>query len=139
MAKIYRTTDRIPIKIDDITVVIRPLSVHEKTEIQEAALAGRIKGDIKEATRSVVLALKYAVQDIKGIVDSDGNQYKLQTEGGMLTDECVSDLMNLEMSRKLVMVCSSLANGIKTEFTDERGEAIEGVELIKKEADSKNA
>ncbi len=132
MARIYRLTDRIKVKIDDITVTIRPLSKDEKAEIQQSVIKGRAKGDFVEATRGIVLALKYAVKGIDGLIDSDDKPYQLQfDEHKNLTDDCVSELLNMEVTGKLTMVCISLANKIPDEFVDENGIKLEGVDVIK--------
>jgi len=138
MTRIYRRTDRIEIKVRDIVVKIAPLTVHQKTEIQQAMLNGARNSDIKEKTRGTLLALKYAVKDIQGVQESDGSPYVLSFEGEFLTDDCVNDLFNLEIARELTMVCAGLINGIPSEFTDQFGNKIEGVEFVKKESDSKN-
>lgn len=132
MARIYRLTDRIKVKIEDVTVTVRPLTKDEKAEIQQSVIRGRAKGDFKEATQGIVLALKYAVKGIEGIVDSDDKPYQLQyDENKNLTDDCVSDLLNMQHTNKLTMVCIALANKIPDEFTDESGQKIEGVEILK--------
>ncbi len=131
MAKIYKRTDRIVVKIDDITVKLSPLSLDQKTEIQQAMLVGSSKGNIKELTRGISLSIKYALKGMEGVVDSDGNPYTLHFENEILSDSCVEDLMNLEVTKKLYTVCSTLANGIPAKFVDEDGKPIEGVELVK--------
>lgn len=132
MARIYRLTDRIKIKIDDLIVTVRPLSKDEKAEILQSVIHGRSKGDFKEATQGMVLALKYAIKNVEGIIDSDDKPYQLQfDENKNLTDDCISDLLNLEFHSKLTLVCISLARKIPEEFTDENGKKLEGVEIIK--------
>ncbi len=139
MARIYRREDRIPVRIGDITVKLSPLSIQQKTEIMQSAINGRKNADYGEANKSVVLALKYAIKGIEGVEDSEGKPYVLQFEGESLTDACVGDLLNLGMTGKLTQVCISLANGIKDEFTDERGEKLEGVDIVKASTPEKNS
>ncbi len=43
MARIYRLSDRITVKVDDLIFKLAPLSTHQKTEIQQAMLVGRSK------------------------------------------------------------------------------------------------
>jgi hypothetical protein len=138
MARIYKRTDRIPVKIDDVVITLAPLSLSEKTDIQQAMLAGRANGNLKEATRGIQLALKYGIKGISGVEDSDG-PYVLQFEGEHLTDACVDDLLNMEITNKLALVCMSLAVGVPTEFTDENKQPLAGVEIVKvdKEASEK--
>lgn len=140
MAKILRRSDRLTVKIDDVTVKLAPLSIHQKVEIQTAMHNGRSKADLGELTRGVVLSLRYGVKGIDGVQDADGNAYALAFEGDALTEQCADDLMNLEITQKLSMVCAGMLNGIPSDFTDLYGNPIDGVELVKssKEPDSKN-
>jgi hypothetical protein len=130
MAKIYRRTDRIKIKIDDVTVTVSPLSSHEKAEIQSEMIKF-VKGDVKAGQHGICLSLKYAVKDIEGIEDSNGSNYSLKFENGYLSDECVDDLLNMEITGKLSQVCASLSNGVPTEFRDREGNNLAGVEFVK--------
>lgn len=131
MARIFRKSDRIVVRIDDVTVKLAPLTIHQKVEIQTAMLNGRANGDLKEATNGVTLALKYSMKGIDGVFDDDGNAYKLEFDGDVLSDACVDELMNLEMNSKLSIVCAGILNGIPGEFTDHLGNKLDGVEVVK--------
>jgi len=132
MTTIYRKSDRVRVKIDGVTFSLAPLSAHQKAEIQAAMLNGRRNMDIKEATQGVVLALKYSIKDVDGVFNTDGTPYRLQLdENKCLSEECVDDLLNLEITEKLSLVCSSLIRKIPDEFTNEKGEKMEGVEIVK--------
>lgn len=132
MAKIYRKTDRITVKIDDVTVKLAPLTLHEKTEVQTAMMESLKTRDLQQASKGLSLALKLTVKGIEGIEDSDSNPYKLQfDENNQLTDECVDDLLNLEITEKLTLVCTAMVKGIPSKFTNEKNEALEGVEVVK--------
>lgn len=131
MARIYRTSDRIKVKIDDTVVTIRPLTYHQKAEIQSHFL-GFTQGDVTKATEAMVSAIKYAVTGIEGIEDCDGRPYELEFDCDALSEDCVSDLLNIEISDKLQQVCSSLLHGIPKGFVDNSGKPIEGVEIVKK-------
>jgi hypothetical protein len=131
MARIYKRTDRIAVKIDSLTVKLAPLTLDQKTEIQQAMILGRTKADIKEASRGIALSLKYAVKGIEGLEDSDGNVYKLEFDKDLnLKDSCIDDLMNLELTPKLAMVCAAMVNGVPKSFSDNEGNALEGVEVV---------
>lgn len=141
MAKIYRTSDKIKIKIggdDGIILTVSPLNQHQKTEIQQHLIKSQITKDPTSATLGVTLALKYAVKAIDGIEDMDGNKYQLALENNILTDECVQDLMNMEMIGPVMMVCSSLSNGVPKKFVNNiTGEDLPDVEIIKAESEKK--
>ena len=129
--KIYKATDKIGIKIDTVTVEVSPLNYDQKVEVQDYMLEAA-KGDVKAGMAGAKLAIKYAVKGLKGVENSDGSEYKLDTENGILTDDGVEELANSEMSTKLMIVCCSLLNGITTDFRDpQSGAKLEGVALIK--------
>jgi hypothetical protein len=130
MAKIYKRSDRIKVNIGDVTVVIAPLSVHDKTEAQRIIANGSINQDYALTQQGLILLLKCSVKEIIGLEDSNGEPYKLQFEGDRLTDDCIDDLFNIQLHEKLIMICTSLVRGIPSEFKDEKGNKIEGVEIV---------
>lgn len=141
MAKIYRTSDRIKIKVggdDGIILTVSPLNQHQKTEIQQHLIKSQITKDPTSATLGVTLALKYAVKAIEGIEDMDGNKYQLALQDGMLTDDCVQDLLNMELIGPVMMVCSALSNGVPKKFMNSiTGKELPDVEIIKAESEKK--
>lgn len=133
MARIFKRSDRILVKIDDIVVKLAPLTLHEKTEVQMALLQNKGSLDIREATRGMAMAIRFSLKGVDGLEDSDGNPYKLQFENDVLTDACLDDLMNLELTTKLALVCIGMVNGVPSEFTDANRRALAGVEIVKPE------
>lgn len=129
--KIYRATDKIKIKIDDVTVIVSPLSYERKTEVQTYMLEA-LKGDMKAGMEGAKLAIKYAVKGVEGAEYSDGTPFELQEENGVLTDESVDELINCEMAEKLSVVCCSLLTKVSDTFVDPRtGNPLQGVSLVK--------
>jgi hypothetical protein len=123
MSRVYRLKDRIDIELSGgLVVTISPLSVAQKAEV--AALA--MKGQALDAAQK---AIKYAVKDITGVEDEDG-AYKLQLENGVLTDDCVEDLMNMDGGDTLQALCIGLLNGVKTALP-------EGVKILEKKSKAK--
>lgn len=131
MARIYKRTDRVTVKVDEITLKLAPLTVEQKIEIQQLMIDGVANKDVKKTSRGVELAMKYSLKGVSGIEDADGNPYKLEFNDDALTDSCIDDLMNLEVKEKIVLVCTSLLKGVPRGFTDEKGLPIEGVEIVK--------
>lgn len=130
--KIYKTTDRLDICIDDITVTVAPLNYIHKSEVQ-AKLVEAANGDTMAGLLGARLAVQYAVKKIKGISNSDDTPYELEFEGDIITDGCADDLLNSFLSLKLQLVCYSLLTGVTEEFLDpSTGQKLEGVDLIKK-------
>lgn len=117
MAKIYRITDRIPIKIDTLSISISPLTFDQKTELQTIMMAAA--KDPMHAMTGARLAVKYAVKSVSGIEDLDGNDYQVDLEDdGTLTTESVDALFNMEETAKIIAVCSQLIAGVPKVIMD---------------------
>lgn len=126
MVKIYRTTDRIPVKIGSITVDVSPLSFEQKADIQAMLMDNNPISIVKAAKQAV----KYAVKGISGVKLSDGTNYELDFEGEVLSESCVDDLLNIDQDQKISLVCTTLLNGIPKEFVDpQTGKKIEGISI----------
>lgn len=120
-------TDRINLDIDGVTFVLAPLNYLQKQDLSSCT---RIeKGEEQfDLLKSQALYIKYSLKGIKGLTQYDGNDYVLDFEGDNLTDNCVSEILNLEQREKLSTAAWTLLNGIQ-EITDHNGKALEGVYL----------
>ena len=128
--RIYRVTDRIPLKIHDLEVTISPLTRMQKIDVELSATGDNL---VKAGLNAASLAIKYAVKDVKGLKDADGTDYKLSLDpNGVLTDECVDDLMNMQFNAELGAVCMALLEKVPDKFVNPiTGKPIEGVEFVK--------
>ena len=134
MAKIYKISDRIKVKVGGLTVKIGPLTFDQKAEIQALATSG----DFKKSLQSAKLSVKYSVKDIDGLEDAEGNKYELSTDEEGLSEDCLNELFNLEESEKLSMMSLGLLQGIPKQFTNPfTGEPLEGVKIVKESAGKK--
>ena len=112
MARIYRLTDRIKYKIDDLTIEISPLDDHNKSTLQHLAVLGQ-SGDMKSSMQAAKFAMKVGLKSVDGVEYSDGEKFKLSFgEDGYVSDECIVDLLNMEESTKMIQVLSGLMNGV---------------------------
>ena len=128
MVKIYKTTDRIPVKIDSLKFSLSPLGFEQKSEIQAELLTGQPMSIVKAAK----LAIKYAVKGLDGVQCMDGSKYELEFDNEVLSDSCVDDLLNLDQDDKLSFVCTTLLNGIPKDFVDPNtGEKLPGVSITR--------
>ncbi len=117
MARIYRTSDRIPVKVDDITVTIAPLTFAQKTELQTIMLSAA--KDPMNAVKGARLAIKFAVKSVAGLEDVNGDKYEVALDSeGLLTDECVDELLNLQEQPKLIALCTQLIGGMPKGIMD---------------------
>lgn len=122
--RVYRTTDRLVYKVNEIEVEFSPLSIHQKNIVQpilNSAMKVRIvkdeKGkeqqiidqDVAVMTKAVQLALKYSLKGIKNLFDADDEEYQLVFDyDGSLSDECVSDLMNIQEQSGMSYICGRM-------------------------------
>ena len=129
--KIYRTTDRVNIKIGDLTFKLSPLSFYQKMEVtsQKTIEEGQSVEDIMKMT---FMSIKFAVKEVEGFVTVDGSKYELSfDEQGNLTDQCVEELLNSEVSEELMYSALNMVNGVPSVIRNPiTGAKIEGVEIV---------
>lgn len=126
MAKIYRLSDRIKLQVDDLVITVKPLSIHQKSQVEGvSASSGLLKASLE--------ALKYSVDDIEGLEDTDGKPYVLKKNSdGSLSDETLEDIFNMEVSTKIITISLNLINGVPDRFIDlTNGTYLEGVDFVK--------
>ena len=131
--KILRATDRISVKIDDVTLKLSPLNFAQKSEVQGLMIEAA-KGNTQAGLEGAKLAVQYSVKGISGIETFEGEEYTLEFDEGDtgLSESCVNDLVNSEMSEKLMVTCCSLLTGIKKEIIDPiTKKKLQGVTILK--------
>lgn len=135
MSVVYRTSDRLKVKVGGLVFKISPLSKYQKEKIQTLSIENKLM-------QSAATAIQCAVKSVSGLKDKDGEDYTLELDGNKeLTEECVDDLMNLGEAPELATICAALLNGIPQEFVDPySGKKLKGVSWIKEgEADGKKS
>lgn len=110
--KVYRTTDRIPIRMEGLTFWISPLTYSQKAEIL-AQVSMKGGEECQDFGRMVFLSVKYAIKKVEGLEDSEGKPYEVGFEGDVLSDDTVNDLLQLDCNQKLTQTCANLINGIR--------------------------
>lgn len=124
MITIYRPSDRVAVKIGDVTIFISPLTPQKKAELIRLAneLSPRLRSEDKTVqaaaiNESTMATLRYAVKGIEapGYAFPDGSPISLSTEpDGCLSEEGLSVLFAILDQTKLMLVASSyLKDGIK--------------------------
>jgi len=125
---LYKTTDRLKVNIEGVTLEVSPLTFDQKMKITSCydMSAGEMTPN---AIKQTFLAVKYSVKSIEGVKLQDGSNYQVTYEKDgdqdVLTDDCASDLLNLPIGPKMMVACSQLINGVNEEINK-----IEGVELV---------
>lgn len=108
--KIYRCSDRIPVKIGAVTFWLSPLTYGQRTELFSVASKAK---ESKEMADQILLAkttIRFSLKDIDGVEQGDGSPFKLEFDpSGMLTEACFDDLMQLEAISSLVKVAGKFA------------------------------
>jgi hypothetical protein len=99
MSKILRMSDRIKIKVKDITFTIAPLSQLNKMEMTssiDTVVGGNQEYSLAKARR---VLMKYGLKGLEGVTDYNGKPYELEFDhNGDLTEECLSEVWGLEES-----------------------------------------
>ncbi len=128
--KILRLTDRLNIKIGEVSLSLAPLTLFQRQEM--LSNAEKFDGKSEEQIRkSTILAMKYSIKSIDGIEDFMGNKYELSfDEFGNLTDNCVLELLNTEISDKMILSCYAMIYGMPNKIVGSDGKEVEGVEVV---------
>lgn len=104
--KIYRLEHRIPVKLGEVTFWLGPISHEQRTKIFSFV---KPEGS-PEKTDHVALsntALRFSIKGIEGVEYPDGSPYQLSFDSdGGVSDECLSELMQLEAMPKIIALCS---------------------------------
>ena len=129
MITVYKTSDEVELNFGEVSIWISPLTFEQKAKIQATAnLSGG--ASVEDQLKASYLAIKYAVKRCSGIQYSDGSDYKLVLENGMLTDECADNIYNTELSNSLANYCVNLINGIPNHVTLPNGDIDETVKVV---------
>ena len=129
MALLLRKSDRVQVKVEDLSLEIAPLSFAAKMEINEViGLADQ--NDVNASMKAAKIAMGSSIKGLKGVECLDGEEYKLEFIGDKLSDECIDDLLNLEACPKIMSACMALIGGVSEEIIDPvTGKKLEGVEV----------
>lgn len=132
--KLYRPQDRIPIRIGDAVFHFAPLTVEQKKTVLSEQIAQ--SGEVRESmAKTSFLMVKYMIRKVEGIEYAiTGEPFECRFEDdeqSALTDECVNELMCLEMSPRMTSICYDFLNGVPTELRDARTKkAMKDVEIL---------
>lgn len=120
---IYRLTDRLPVKIGEITFWISPMSLEQRGRIAETVTTQA--GNEREwALKAASLYIKYSVKAVDGLKLYDGSDYQVELdEDGTLSAQCVDEITQVAGSEKLVTLVNKVA------FHDMGESKIDGVEV----------
>ena len=129
---IYKSTDRIPVKVGEITFWVSPLTYGQKIQIAEST---KLKGgvEVQDNYQVAFKTIKFSVKSVEGFKDSCGDDYSPTFDAdGCLSDDSTSDIMNLDSAKYIVSACASLMNEIKGYELDGVTVDIKGIKSVKK-------
>lgn len=110
---IYKLSDRIPVEVGGLKFWLSPLSYSQRIAIADATKM-QSGVEVIDSRKIAFLSVKFSVKEVEGIKNADGSDYSLEFDAdGCLSDDCVSELMNLDSCPKLVTAASLLIREIK--------------------------
>jgi hypothetical protein len=127
MTILYMPDEKVPLRIDDLTVQVQQLTMAQKATIIEKLTQANNPMALVDASR---LAVKYGVKGLEGVTLSNGTPYRIEFEGEILSDKSVEAILCLPQSDKIQGACFALLKGIANPLVDANGKPIPGVEII---------
>jgi hypothetical protein len=117
---ILRLSERVKLKLGEVTVLVSPLSFAKKSEIaKESVMSDGIL--VPDYAKQSFLLVKHSVKDVTGLTDYAGNEYKLTFDGAeVLTDDCAIELVDCFSGTKLAAAIGKVSTSNLN---------VEGVEL----------
>jgi len=110
---IYRMSDRIPVTIGKLKFWLAPLSYGQKVDI---AGATQVKSgeEIQNHMEAASKAIRYSVKKVEGLQLADGSAYAIVLDDtGIMSEDSLSEIMQLSEATKLVEACSLMISEIK--------------------------
>lgn len=133
MSVVYKTTDVIKVKVDNVYFDISPLNYKVKADMQAKVIAGK-------PMDAAIIALKNSIKGVEGLKNPDKSDYSATfDEDGTLSEDTINDLLNIPEATKLNSIAIGLINGMpQGEFLDPvSGKPMDGVKLVDKKASTR--
>lgn len=134
MTIIYKSTDLIDLKIQDLVFSIRPLRYKQRVDIM-SCLSNQSGTIVENAAKATFLTMKYTIRKVTGAFLLDGSPYEIELgEDDNVSDDCIDDLLNMASDSKLGPALHNFLKGIPSKLIDPNtGEELKGVEIVKQE------
>lgn len=116
----------------------KPLTIGEKTEISGRVKKGFDEGDLGGVLEFTRLVLSKTLKDVKGLERPDGSSYRLEFEGDSISEDCLDDLMNLEINERFITVAGMFLRGVPVEgqvINPKTNKPLDGV-VVKKNSEA---
>ncbi len=92
--KVLRTNDIITLKHEELEVDFSPLRYDRSIEIANTT-RNDAGNSIVDVTKQTSLMIKYAVKELRGLMDYDNNPVSIKAINGELSDDDVSTAINV--------------------------------------------
>lgn len=122
---IYKPSDRITLKIGDVSLKISPLTALQKVSLM--SLSKMVGGkEVADTSMMAMMTIKYSVKEISGVTAtfSDGSDFSLSYDpDGTLSDDALTSLMQILDNGTLTQIAAQLLT------TGVQGINVPGVEI----------
>lgn len=130
--KILKTTDRVSVKIEDVTLIIAPMSYAKKIEF--SGLTKVIDGvEMNDIGAMLGFTVQHCLKGWAGVVDHDGKPVELTfKEDGTLSDDSMGDAMLVvtKLKANYIYLFNLAGNNVPKEIHDAAtGKKLKGVEV----------
>jgi hypothetical protein len=130
--KILKTTDRVSVKIEDVTLIIAPMSYAKKIEF--SGLTKVIDGvEMNDIGAMLGFTVQHCLKGWAGVVDHDGKPVELTfKEDGTLSDDSMGDAMLVvtKLKANYIYLFNLAGNNVPKEIHDSAtGKKLKGVEV----------
>ena len=116
-------------KVHDLEITLNKLNLEQQKQLTVKIYEAQ-SGVVDAVFDAGVFALKHCIDDITGLVDEDGDEYKLEkAKDGYLTDECVEILMTLPINDQLMSLTFQTVSQTPDHITDKDGKKIKEIKL----------
>lgn len=110
---VYRTTDRIPVLIGDVKILVSPLSGDQYAKVGACT---KMRGGVEvvDYGKMAVEVLRYCVKGVENldVKYADGSDFSVEfDESGCLSEDCLTVLLQALDTTKLILIASSVSSG----------------------------
>jgi hypothetical protein len=126
MTILYMPDEKVPLKVEDVTIWVTQLTMAQKAAVIDKLSSGSPLSLLEASS----MAVKYAVKGIEGVFLSSGKPFTPEFEGSHLADSSVEAILCLPQTEKIQAACFSLLRGLSNPLMDANGKPIPGVSIV---------
>ena len=122
------------IKIGDVTVHCKQLSYRVRAQIGTLFQTQKSGTEVQNMLSILFEVLRHSIVKVEGFENPDGSPFELQFDNGVLTEECLDQLLYVERVGDVLQLCAS--NFLNMRAPDKlldvaSGKMMEGVSIEK--------